>query len=261
MKYYNLISFFFQVYKSQRFRAGRGKMRNRRRIQRQGPLIVYSKDDGLRKAFRNIPGVQTMCVDRLNLLKLAPGGQVGRFIVWTESAFKRLNELFGSWKEPSSLKKGYNLPQPKMANTDLGRLLKSDEIRNVLRAPRKKIFRRVRRLNPLSNSRQLVKLNPYAEVVKRRALLALQKRKAERQIAFAKHRNIKLSKKNSDVHLLKTVENRKKQLKLNSAKLKAAVLARRKKNAGKNKDVKKVNVKLIKAGALPKAAPPAPKVQ
>lgn len=34
-----------QVYKSQRFRAGRGKMRNRRRIQRRGPLVVYHKDE------------------------------------------------------------------------------------------------------------------------------------------------------------------------------------------------------------------------
>jgi len=32
------------VYKSQRFRAGKGKMRNRRRIQRRGPLIVYGQD-------------------------------------------------------------------------------------------------------------------------------------------------------------------------------------------------------------------------
>lgn len=78
-------------------------MRNRRRIQRQGPLVVYFKDDGIRKAFRNIPGVETMNVDRMNLLKLAPGGHVGRFVIWTESAFKRLNELFGSWKVPSSV--------------------------------------------------------------------------------------------------------------------------------------------------------------
>lgn len=78
-------------------------MRNRRRIQRQGPLVVYFKDDGIRKAFRNIPGVETMNVDRMNLLKLAPGGHVGRFVIWTESAFKRLNELFGSWKVPSTV--------------------------------------------------------------------------------------------------------------------------------------------------------------
>jgi hypothetical protein len=44
--------------------------------------------------------------------------------------------LFGSWKTPSKEKKNFNLPQPKMANTDLSRLLKSEEIRKVLRAPK-----------------------------------------------------------------------------------------------------------------------------
>lgn len=192
-----------KVYKSQRFRAGRGKMRNRRRIQRRGPLIVYAKDEGLRKAFRNIPGIDTMSVDKMNLLKLAPGGHVGRFVIWTESAFKRLNELFGSWKVSSTLKKGYNLPQPKMANTDLSRLLKSEEIRKVLKAPNKTIFRHRRRLNPLVNKRALVKLNPYAEVVKRRAILAQENRKNLRTVETAKRRGIKLSAKNSAVVTLK----------------------------------------------------------
>ena len=45
-----------QVYASKRFRAGKGKMRNRRRIQRRGPLIIYNKDQGITRAFRNIPG-------------------------------------------------------------------------------------------------------------------------------------------------------------------------------------------------------------
>ena len=47
---------------------------------------------GLTKAFRNIPGVDTISVDALNLLKLAPGGHVGRFCIWTESAFKKLGK-------------------------------------------------------------------------------------------------------------------------------------------------------------------------
>lgn len=111
-------------------------MRNRRRIHRRGPLIVYAKNDGIKKAFRNIPGIDTMNVAKMNLLKLAPGGHVGRFVIWTESAFKRLNNIFGSWEKPSTQKKGYNLPQPKMANTDLSRLLKSEEIRRVLRRPK-----------------------------------------------------------------------------------------------------------------------------
>jgi len=201
-----------KVYKSQRFRAGRGKMRNRRRIQRRGPLIVYSKDEGLRKAFRNIPGIDTMSVDKMNLLKLAPGGHVGRFVIWTESAFKRLNELFGSWKVPSTLKKGYNLPQPKMANTDLSRLLKSEEIRKVLKAPNKTIVRHRRRLNPLVNKRALVKLNPYAEVVKRRAILAQEKRKSLRTVETAKRRGLKLSPKNTAVVSLKQDAARHQQL-------------------------------------------------
>jgi len=221
-----------KVYKSQRFRAGRGKMRNRRRIQRRGPLIVYYKDEGIRKAFRNIPGIDTLSVDKLNLLKLAPGGHVGRFIIWTESAFSRLNELFGTWSKPSTLKKGYNLPQPKMANTDLSRLLKSEELRSVLRAPKKKVFRRVRRLNPLVNKRALVRLNPYAAVLKRRAVLAAEKRKHERTLEDAKRRGVKLTKSNPSVIFAKALEVRKVQLQ------KAAV-ARKQKVAAKKASAKK----------------------
>merc|ERR1712080_732470 len=54
----------------------------------KGPLIIYGKDHGLTRAFRNLPGVETICVDQLNILKLAPGGHVGRFCIWTESALK-----------------------------------------------------------------------------------------------------------------------------------------------------------------------------
>merc|ERR1712187_624506 len=72
-------------------RPGKGKMRGRRFKRRRGPLVVYSEDDGLVKAFRNIPGVDLCKVDRLNLLQLAPGGHVGRLVVYTESAFKSLS--------------------------------------------------------------------------------------------------------------------------------------------------------------------------
>ncbi|KAF5304484.1 hypothetical protein FQA39_LY09680 [Lamprigera yunnana] len=181
-----------KVYKSQRFRAGKGKMRNRRRIQRRGPLIVYNRDQGLRRAFRNIPGVDMICIKRLNLIKLAPGGHVGRFVIWTQSAFEQLDKLFGTWTKSSSVKKGYNLPQPKMANTDLTRLLKSEEILKVLRRSKTKVVRRVRRLNPLTNVRAMLRLNPYAAVLKRHAILTEQKRKYARELALAKKRGITL---------------------------------------------------------------------
>ncbi|XP_067618532.1 large ribosomal subunit protein uL4 [Eurosta solidaginis] len=226
-----------KVYKSQRFRAGRGTMRDRRRIARRGPLIVYYKDEGLRRAFRNIPGIETMNVDKMNLLKLAPGGHVGRFVIWTESAFARLNELFGSWKTPSTLKKGYNLPQPKMANTDLARLLKSEEIRKVLRDPRKKVFRRVRRLNPLSNVRQLIKLNPYAEVLRRRAALAAEKRTIAKKLAISKKRKVDLAKSHFAAVASKAQANRSKMLQKVLAERKKKVAA--KKAAAKKTAAKK----------------------
>jgi len=160
-----------KVYKSQRNRAGVGKMRNRRRVQRKGPLIVYNKDQGLSKAFRNIPGVETIDVHKLNLLKLAPGGHVGRFCIWTESAFKELDSIYGTWRKESEQKSGYNLPMPSMSNTDLSRLLKSEEIQKVIRAPSKRNIKRQPKLNPLTNSRAMNKLNPYAIVTRRAAIL------------------------------------------------------------------------------------------
>lgn len=217
-----------KVYKSQRLRAGRGKMRNRRRVQRRGPLIIYAKDEGLRKAFRNIPGVDTMNVGRMNLLKLAPGGHVGRLCVWTESAFAQLNEIYGTWKTKSTVKKDYNLPNPIMSNTDLARLLKSEEIRKVLKPAKKTVHRHVRRLNPLTNTLQLVKLNPYAEVTKRRALLASKKRKYERIVASFKARKIELPKKNTAFKFLAQEKNREKQV-------------------AKNKEVRAKKVETIKA--------------
>ncbi|KAG0597513.1 hypothetical protein M758_12G000800 [Ceratodon purpureus] len=63
-----------KVKASHAIRAGKGKMRNRRYVSRRGPLVVYGTEGAkLVKAFRNIPGVEIVSVDRLNLLQLAPG--------------------------------------------------------------------------------------------------------------------------------------------------------------------------------------------
>ena len=156
-----------KVYASQRMRAGKGKMRNRHRIQRRGPCIIYNEDNGIIKAFRSIPGITLLNVSKLNILKLAPGGYVGRFCIWTESAFRKLDELYGTWCKAASLKSNYNLPMHKMLNTDLSRILKSPEIQRALRAPRKKIHRRVLKKNPLKNLRLMLKLNPYAKTMRR----------------------------------------------------------------------------------------------
>merc|ERR1712061_559279 len=175
-----------QVYKTQRFRAGKGKMRNRKRIQKRGPLVVFDQDQGVTKAFRNIPGVETISVDHLNLLKLAPGGHVGRFVIWTESAFKKLDSIYGTWRKPSETKKNWNLPMPKMAVTALSKLLKSEEIRKVLRAPNRKVTKAVVKTDPLKNVRTMLQLNPYAAVQKKQAELTLQATMAKKAATKAK---------------------------------------------------------------------------
>jgi len=87
-----------RVAESKAVRAGQGKMRNRRYKLRRGPLVVVGNENvTLARALRNIPGIDIANVNRLNLLQLAPGGHVGRLILWTASAFKRLNQIFGTY--------------------------------------------------------------------------------------------------------------------------------------------------------------------
>jgi len=86
-----------KVRKSKNTRAGKGKYRNSRYVMRKGPLIVYNDEtSGVKNAARNLPGVDTCHVQRLNVLQLAPGGHLGRFVIFTADAFKSLNHIFGT---------------------------------------------------------------------------------------------------------------------------------------------------------------------
>merc|ERR1712194_873122 len=124
-----------------------------------GPLVVYSEDNGIVRAMRNIPGVETASVDSLNLLQVAPGGNFGRFIVWTEGAFDKLSKIYGSYKG-GSIKKGYRLPRAQMENADVARIINSDEVQSVLKpkleAPKKFGGKK----NPLKNKMVMARLNP-----------------------------------------------------------------------------------------------------
>jgi len=222
-----------KVYKSRRFRAGKGKMRNRRRIQRRGPLVIYNEDNGITHAFRNIPGVTLLCVERLNLLKIAPGGHVGRFCIWTQAAFKRLDSLYGTWTKESKEKTGYNLPMHKMTSFDLSRLLKSDEIQNAIRAPQFQSKHRVLKKNPLKNHRVMVRLNPYHKSAVKQAKHTEMVNKRARELLLNKKRGIK-------------------------AKLAPLPLSRTAKRKAKTAEKKKKPAKQIKKAA-PKAKKPVKK--
>ncbi|GAB0489196.1 hypothetical protein MMPV_000413 [Pyropia vietnamensis] len=155
-----------KVKASRKIRPGKGKMRNRRYVQRRGPLLIYEKDAGLVKAVRNIPGVDTCCVYSLNLLQLAPGGHMGRFCIWTEGALGKLDALYGTGKQAAKLKPGYFLPTSMMTNSDVPRLINSDEVQSVLRPKAKKPMHLPRKKNPFKNKAVMLKLNPAAKVAK-----------------------------------------------------------------------------------------------
>ena len=176
LKSVNAIRDVEKVKHSRRLRTGKGKMRNRRYVQRRGPLIVFKERSPLVHAFRNLPGVELANVNRLNLLQLAPGGHLGRFIIWTRDAFEHLDNVFGTYHSGSSLKRGFNLPRPMMTNPDFLRIVSSDEVQSHVR--RRRFNPRVTlKKNPLRNFGAYVKLNPFARTLRRRQLLAAEARK------------------------------------------------------------------------------------
>jgi large subunit ribosomal protein L4e len=78
-----------KVRASRKIRSGHGRYRNSKYVMRKGPLIVHDEDtDALKRSARNLPGVDTCNVHRLNVLQLAPGGHLGRFVIFTEGAFR-----------------------------------------------------------------------------------------------------------------------------------------------------------------------------
>ncbi|KAH8927698.1 hypothetical protein BT69DRAFT_1311550 [Atractiella rhizophila] len=163
-----------RVINSKKMRAGKGKMRGRRYRQRRGPLVIYNEDRGIVRAFRNVPGVETASVKALNLLQLAPGGHLGRFVIWTESAFAALDEVYGTFEKAATLKKDFNLPVAKIANPDITRLINSTEIQSILNAPKGTKFTKrphTQKKNPLKNRAVLFRLNPYAKTAKRLEIL------------------------------------------------------------------------------------------
>ncbi|KAF7328517.1 60S ribosomal protein L4/L1/L2 [Mycena venus] len=97
-------------------------------IKRRGPLILYNKNNGIVKAFRNLPGVELVNTDLLD-------------------------EVFGTFDKVSTHKRDYLLLTSKISNPDVTYLINSDEIKSV------------KADNPLINKVVLSRLNPYAKTI------------------------------------------------------------------------------------------------
>ncbi|RVD91270.1 60S ribosomal L4 [Tubulinosema ratisbonensis] len=113
-------------------RPGKGKARNRRYLVKKGLLIVYKEKTQMIKAFRNIKGVELVSVDNLDLIKLCPGGQAGRLILWLEEAFEELNNVYSSYSEEVNGKKGYFLPNSIVSHDDVESIFYSEKVQNFI---------------------------------------------------------------------------------------------------------------------------------
>jgi len=149
-------------------RPGKGKRRNHRYRTRKGPLIVVSRKCKAMKAFRNLLGVDVLDVHHLNLLRLAPGGYVGRMIVWSDRAYKSLNKIF---------------PETPAHQPDTKRVINSEEVQGVLRKKRpqaKKVRKNLPRprLNPAAKLERKARKNKDKQNKLKKAAKAAEKKKA-----------------------------------------------------------------------------------
>ncbi len=85
----------YRVKESRKVRAGKGKRRGRKIKQAVGPLLVINVNEGIVEAARNLPGVDVVTVEGLNVELLAPGTHPGRLTIWVSSAIERVDTLFG----------------------------------------------------------------------------------------------------------------------------------------------------------------------
>ena len=174
-----------KVRRSKQLRSGTGKYRNSRYVMRKGPLIVYTKEsEAVKQAARNLPGVDTCDVHRLNILQLAPGGHLGRLVVFTADAFKALTAVFGSYRNTSLEKAGYHLQRNVMTCADLARIINSDQVQSKLREVRQSVRAHDKtKKNPLKNKALMNRLNPFAK--KQAEILAKQEKERQSKRAAA----------------------------------------------------------------------------
>lgn len=180
---------------SKQIRSGKGKMRNRRYKLRRGPLIIYSQDNGVEQAFRNLPGVELCCVTRLNLLQLAPGGHMGRFCIWSQSAINELDKIYYDEIINKDILGSKRLPRATMSNADIARIINSDEVQSVLNPAKEGQIMYLKKRNPLKNIEALDKLNPYAAASRKAEVRCALERIRKKNDLLSKKRDMRKDRK------------------------------------------------------------------
>eukprot|EP00770_Monocercomonoides_exilis_P005739 MONOS_5711.1-p1 / transcript=MONOS_5711.1 / gene=MONOS_5711 / organism=Monocercomonoides_exilis_PA203 / gene_product=Large subunit ribosomal protein L4e / transcript_product=Large subunit ribosomal protein L4e / location=Mono_scaffold00169:101267-103181(-) / protein_length=524 / sequence_SO=supercontig / SO=protein_coding / is_pseudo=false len=254
---------------SRKIRAGQGKMRNRRYVQRKGVLIVHAGKQGLSRACRNISGVNCINVCRLNLKEMAPGGHVGRFVIWTEAAFRKLDKLYGTRRRDAMMKRGYRHPTSHMVLTDLDRIIHSGSVQRYVqpkkhphpRIPRKRgellLLPAKKVKGPVTKRTNLV--DPWGVPLRRKERrVVLRKLKAEKKAKKEAAKKARLDRIQKAIARAKAKReaNKKKmaEAKKQMKDKKVKPVSKAEKRKAKQEEKKKKIAELAKAKALKKAA-------
>jgi len=121
----------------------------------------------------------------LNLLQLAPGGHLGRLVIFTKDAFEQLDGLFGSYRERATARSGFQLGRSMMSCADLARIINSDQVQSKLRMERRNTDKSSRgKKNPLKNKTAMQILNPSAKKLREAEGKAIDARKKARAAAL-----------------------------------------------------------------------------
>merc|ERR1712038_2070642 len=84
--------------------------------------------------------------------QLAPGGHLGRLVVFTKDAFEQLDNIFGTYRQRGVQKGGFQLGRNMMSCADLARIVNSDQIQSTLRQQKSSTQRTSKgKKNPLKN--------------------------------------------------------------------------------------------------------------
>ncbi len=82
-----------QLEEGRKKKIAKGVRRGTRMRHYKRSLLVVVKDDkGALRAARNIPGVDACALSGLTVNALAPGGNAGRHVIWSESAVRGIEE-------------------------------------------------------------------------------------------------------------------------------------------------------------------------
>ena len=98
-----------KVKDSRNLRSGKGKLRNRRYVQRRGPPSCTPTTTASSRRCATSPA-SSSAPWTVSASTLGLGGHLGRFIIWTKGAFEKLDAIYGTSAATSSAKKGWKPP-------------------------------------------------------------------------------------------------------------------------------------------------------